>query len=287
MYCVTDVLTVSLVINTFLSLFKIIMGIIFLSGSLVADGIHSFSDLITDIVGIIGAVFSKKPPDKKHPFGHGRMEYLISIFIGLVIIILSITIIFESLRKNIVIPSILTIFVSLITIIVKYFLARFLVKKGKELDSSILVSSGSESSTDVISSIVVLISSILMQLDIEFFKYSDIIASIIVGIFIFKVGFDILKKNVSTILGEKETDLEYLNSIKNLILTNKNIQNVDNIIILKYGIYNKLIVSIFVLPNLTIIESNLIINKIEKSIKTNFKKIDYVFINVLPYSEKN
>lgn len=287
MYCVTDVLTVSLVINTFLSLFKIIMGIIFLSGSLVADGIHSFSDLITDIVGIIGAVFSKKPPDEKHPFGHGRMEYLISIFIGLVIIILSITIIFESLRKNIVIPSILTIFVSLITIIVKYFLARFLVKKGKELDSSILVSSGSESSTDVISSIVVLISSILMQLDIEFFKYSDIIASIIVGIFIFKVGFDILKKNVSTILGEKETDLEYLNSIKNLILTNKNIQNVDNIIILKYGIYNKLIVSIFVLPNLTIIESNLIINKIEKSIKTNFKKIDYVFINVLPYSEKN
>lgn len=286
MCCVTDVLTVSLVINTFLSLFKIIMGIIFLSGSLVADGIHSFSDLITDIVGIIGAVFSKKPPDEKHPFGHGRMEYLISIFIGLVIIILSITIIFESLRKNIVIPSVLTIFVSLITIIVKYFLARFLVKKGKELDSSILVSSGSESSTDVISSIVVLISSILMQLDIEFFKYSDIIASIIVGIFIFKVGFDILKENVSTILGEKETDLEYLNSIKNLILTNKNIRNVDNIIILKYGIYNKLIVSIFVLPNLTIIESNLIINKIEKSIKTNFKKIDYVFINVLPYSEK-
>ena len=63
MNCVTGVLIVSLVVNIFLSLFKIIMGIIFLSSSLIADGMHSFSDLITDIVGIIGAVFSKKPPD--------------------------------------------------------------------------------------------------------------------------------------------------------------------------------------------------------------------------------
>lgn len=283
MYCVTSVLIVSLVVNIFLSLFKIIMGIIFLSSSLIADGMHSFSDLITDIVGIIGAVFSKKPPDEKHPFGHGKIEYLISIFIGIVIIILSITIIFCSLKREVVVPNTIVILVSIIVIIIKFFLAHFLVRKGRELNSNILVSSGKESSTDVVSSIVVLVSSVLMQLDVNFFKYSDIIASIIVGIFIFKVGFDILKENISNILGEKETDLEYLDSIKNLILKNQNIQNVDNIIILKYGIYNKLIVSVFVLPDMTVIEANLIISKLEKIIKINFEKIDYVFINVLPY----
>lgn len=280
---VTSVLTVSLVINTFLSLFKIVMGIIFLSSSLIADGMHSFSDLITDIVGIIGAIFSKKPPDEKHPFGHGKIEYLISIFIGIVIIILSITIIFCSLKREIVIPNTIVILVSIIVIAIKFFLAQFLIRKGIKLKSNILISSGKESSTDVISSLVVLASSILMQFDITFFKYSDIIASIIVGIFIFKVGFDILKENVSTILGEKETNLEYLNSIRNLILRNQNVQNVDDIIILKYGIYNKLIVSICVLPDMTVIEANLIISELKKYIKNNFEKIDYVFINVLPY----
>ena len=280
---VTGVLIVSLVVNIFLSLFKIIMGIIFLSSSLIADGMHSFSDLITDIVGIIGAVFSKKPPDEKHPFGHGKIEYLISIFIGIVIIILSITIIFCSLKREVVVPNIIVILVSIIVIIIKFFLAHFLVRKGRELKSNILVSSGKESSTDVISSIVVLVSSVLMQLDVNFFKYSDIIASIIVGIFIFKVGFDILKENISNILGEVETNLEYLQLLKDSLLKNFDIKKIDNIKVLKYGPNNKLILSVFVLPDMTVFDTNLLGKDVENFLKENFKKINYVCINFLPY----
>lgn len=280
---VTGVLIVSLVVNIFLSLFKIIMGIIFLSSSLIADGMHSFSDLITDIVGIIGAVFSKKPPDEKHPFGHGKIEYLISIFIGIVIIILSITIIFCSLKREVAVPNIIVILVSIIVIIIKFFLAHFLVRKGRELKSNILVSSGKESSTDVVSSIVVLVSSVLMQLNINFFKYSDIIASIIVGIFIFKVGFDILKENISNILGEVETNLEYLQLLKDSLLKNFDIKKIDNIKVLKYGPYNKLILSVFVLPDMTVFDTNLLGKDVENFLKENFKKINYVCINFLPY----
>ena len=280
---VTGVLIVSLVVNIFLSLFKIIMGIIFLSSSLIADGMHSFSDLITDIVGIIGAVFSKKPPDEKHPFGHGKIEYLISIFIGIVIIILSITIIFCSLKREVVVPNIIVILVSIIVIIIKFFLAHFLVRKGRELKSNILVSSGKESSTDVVSSIVVLVSSVLMQLNINFFKYSDIIASIIVGIFIFKVGFDILKENISNILGEVDTNLEYLQLLKDSLLKNFDIKKIDNIKVLKYGPYNKLILSVFVLPDMTVFDTNLLGKDVENFLKENFKKINYVCINFLPY----
>ncbi|MCI9434586.1 MAG: cation transporter [Bacilli bacterium] len=279
---VSSILTVSLITNFMLSLFKIMTGIIGSSGALIADGIHSFSDLVTDIVGIIGSIFSKKPSDEKHPYGHGKMEYLISIFIGLVILSLGFMIIYDSINRKVIVPSVIVIFVSLFTIVVKFLLAHFLVKKGRELNSCILVSSGKESSTDVISSVVVLVASILMQTNIEIFKYSDIIAGILVGIFVVKVGFDVLKENISTILGEQETDFDYLNEVKKVMLENAHIKNIDDLIILKYGPYYKLIARVSITHNLSITKAYEIILKIENNIKEKFERIDYVNISLQP-----
>lgn len=279
---VSSVLLVSLITNFMLSVFKIITGIIGSSGALIADGIHSFSDLVTDVIGIIGSIFSKKPSDEKHPYGHGKIEYLISIFIGLVILSLGFMIIYDSINRKVIVPSIIVIFVSMFTIIVKFLLAHFLVKKGRELNSCILVSSGKESSTDVISSVVVLVSSILMQTNIEIFKYSDIIAGILVGIFVVKVGFDVLKENISTILGEQETDNDYLNDVKKVMLENSHIKSIDDLIILKYGPYYKLIAKVSITHNLSITKAYEIINKIEREIKNNFERIDYVNISLQP-----
>ncbi|MCI8778544.1 MAG: cation transporter [Bacilli bacterium] len=279
---VSSILTVSLITNFMLSLFKIMTGLIGSSGALIADGIHSFSDLVTDIVGIIGSIFSKKPSDEKHPYGHGKMEYLISIFIGLVILSLGFMIIYDSINRKVIVPSVIVIFVSLFTVVVKFLLAHFLVKKGRELNSCILVSSGKESSTDVISSLVVLVASILMQTNIEIFKYSDIIAGILVGIFVVKVGFDVLKENISTILGEQETDFDYLNEVKKVMLENAHIKNIDDLIILKYGPYYKLIARVSITHNLSITKAYEIIFKIENNIKEKFERIDYVNISLQP-----
>lgn len=279
---VSSILTVSLITNFMLSLFKIMTGIIGSSGALIADGIHSFSDLITDIIGIVGSIFSKKPSDEKHPYGHGKMEYLISIFIGLVILSLGFMIIYDSINRKVIVPSVIVIFVSLFTIVVKFLLAHFLVKKGRELNSCILVSSGKESSTDVISSVVVLVASILMQTNISIFKYSDIVAGILVGIFVVKVGFDVLKENISTILGEQETDFDYLNEVKKVMLENSHIKNIDDLIILKYGPYYKLIARVSITHNLSITKAYDILLKIENNIKEKFERIDYVNISLQP-----
>lgn len=279
---VSSILTVSLITNFMLSLFKIMTGIVGSSGALIADGIHSFSDLITDIIGIVGSIFSKKPSDEKHPYGHGKMEYLISIFIGLVILSLGFMIIYDSINRKVIVPSVIVIFVSLFTIVVKFLLAHFLVKKGRELNSCILVSSGKESSTDVISSVVVLVASILMQTNISIFKYSDIVAGILVGIFVVKVGFDVLKENISTILGEQETDFDYLNEVKKVMLENSHIKNIDDLIILKYGPYYKLIARVSITHNLSITKAYDILLKIENNIKEKFERIDYVNISLQP-----
>lgn len=279
---VSSVLLVSLITNFMLSVFKIITGIIGSSGALIADGIHSFSDLVTDVIGIIGSIFSKKPSDEKHPYGHGKIEYLISIFIGVVILSLGFMIIYDSINRKVIVPSIIVIFVSMFTIIVKFLLAHFLVKKGRELNSCILVSSGKESSTDVISSVVVLLASILMQTNISIFKYSDIIAGILVGIFVVKVGFDVLKENISTILGEQETDYDYLNAVKKVMLENSHIKSIDDLIILKYGPYYKLIAKVSITHNLSITKAYEIINRVENEIKERFERIDYVNISLQP-----
>ena len=218
---VSHVLSISLITNFMLSLFKVIIGFIGSSGALIADGIHSFSDLVTDLIGIIGSIFSKKPSDDKHPYGHGKIEYLISIFIGLVILSLGFVVIYNSLTRNTTVPSIIVIFVSFFTILAKLLLARYLIKQGQKLNSNILISSGKESNMDVISSIVVLISSILMQIDIPILRYSDIIAGLLVGVLVLKVGFEVLTENISTILGEQVTNDEYLKKVKQTILIRK------------------------------------------------------------------
>ena len=282
---VSGILIISLITNSILSFFKILVGLIGSSSALIADGIHSFSDLITDVIGLFGSYFSKKPSDEKHPYGHGKIEYLISIFIGIVIIILGFFVIYNSINRSIIVPSMLVIVVTIFAIAIKFLLAQYLIKKGKEFNNSILISSGKESSADVISSVVVLISSLLMQLDISFFKYSDIIAGILVGILVLKVGFDVLKENISTIIGEQVTNNEYLNLIKQIFLNHEKIKDIDDLIILKYGPYHKLISKIIIDESLSVLEANKIVEKIELEIKDKFNNIDYIYISFKSSSE--
>lgn len=282
----SQVMLKSLTINCILSIFKIVIGLIYKSTSLVADGIHSFSDLLTDIVSIVGNIFSSKPADIEHPYGHGRLEYLTSIFIGVVVLLVGIGLIFEVTSKSISIPSKLVIIVSLFTIIIKYLLAHYLIKKGKNYDNQILISSGKESKADVYSSIIVLLSSTLMQLSNYFhpFIYADKIASIIVGIFIVRTGVLILKENINMIIGKQEDKTEYYNEIKNSILQNKYIKNIDSLIIMKYGYHYSLIIEVSMDENLTLKKAHHEIEKIEESLRKN-ERTKYINIHMNPYKE--
>lgn len=282
---VTKVMSVSIITNTFLSLIKIIIGFICKSSALLADGVHSFSDLLTDFFAIIGNIMSKKPADEKHPYGHGKIEYLTSIGISMVIIILGLTIINNSMHSKVVMSSLIVSIVSLITITLKYLLSEYIIRKGKKLENNILIASGKESRADVISSLVVFISAILSVFSkyIEVFKYSDKIAGIIVGILIIRTGFLILKENISIILGEQEIKGETLNKIRKIILNNKDIKTIDELIILKFGHCYKVSMEVSMNPDLTLLECHTIVDKLEKKLKKEVEKIEYITVHVNPY----
>ena len=281
----TKVMVISMITNIFLALLKVIFGFIGKSSALIADGIHSFSDLITDMCAIIGAKLSNKPADLKHPYGHGKLEYVTSIIISIIILVLGCSIISNSFNRKIVIPSIIVLIISVITIVVKLILSVFVIKMGKRHKNNILISSGYERSTDVISSIIVLMSAGLMLLSnkISFLKYSDIIATIIVGILIIRIGYTILKDNISIMLGEQETDEKYINKVKKIILKNKKVIEIDSLVLIKYGPYYKLIGEISMDSNTKLKDVHNTLDIIEDKIKTKDERIKYVTIHVNPY----
>ena len=281
---VSKIMLVSVIVNIILSIVKVIFGGIFKCSSLIADGVHSFSDLITDFISILGSKLSLKPADSKHPFGHGKIEYVTSIIISIVIISLGFLLIINSFNKEIIIPSLVVSLVSLATIVSKYILSNYIYKKGLKLKNNILIASGLESKSDVLSSIVVFISIILMQLSnyIKIFKYSNLIATIIVALFIIKTGFNILKENLSMILESQVTDKEYIENIRKIILKENDVLNIRNLYILINGPYYKLISNINMNDDITLKHAHDIIEKIEQDLKKYDNKIKYIFIHMEP-----
>ncbi len=279
----TRALIKSFVVNLFLSISKVIIGFIGKSSALIADGIHSFSDLATDAVAIFGNRYSLKPADKEHPFGHGRVEYLTCLMIGIIVLFLGFEIIHSAFKSEFVIPSFIVIIVSIIAIIMKFILSSYLLSVGRKNNNAILIASGCESSMDVISSIFVLLSSILMQFSSSIFilKYSNLIATIIVGILIVKTGFDIMKENISCIIGEQVSNID-IEQMKAVLDSEAYVDSVDNFTVIKYGPYFQITGEISMNSSLTLQEVHDVVELLEKNLKKMDHRAMYINIHVNP-----
>lgn len=280
----TCVLFVSLVANVFLTILKIVVGFIGNSKSLIADGVHSLSDLSTDVIAILGDKLSLKPADKDHPYGHGKINYLTSVLIGMFIVFMGFSLFRNSFNLSFVIPSKITILVVVVTIVIKYFVSSLLIRIGKKQNNNILITSGKESFTDVFSSLLVLVSLILSQFsDYHFiFKYMDMLGSIIISIIILVMGIKILMDNFSSLIGRMElshTKLDKILSYLNSKYESKDVKIVD-VLLLKYGTYYRAVIKIKVCCDM-LVNDLLVINKnIENDLLNSDFNIKYVNIDV-------
>ena len=284
---ITKAMFISFFTNIFLSLIKIITGLLGHAGALVADGFHSLSDTITDIFAIIGSKISNKPADRKHPLGHGKAEYITCSFIGLIILFMGCFIIYSSLFDDRATPSMFVVTVTLITIFLKLLLSKFLLYKGKLYQSSILTASGRESFSDVLSSFIVLISVLLSQLSDKYsiFMYADAVAMFIVGLLILKIAYSVLKESISKLLDEQVTDIEYINKIQSIINKHEEVKNIDRLIIIKEGPFYKIDIEVSMDKNMKLSQSHNIVGNIEIEIKNFDNKIKHIIIHTNPYEE--
>ena len=284
---VTKVLVKSLIVNILLTLTKFVFGIIYKSKVLVADGIHSLSDLATDVVSIYGSKLSLKPADNEHPYGHGKIEYLTSIVIGAVILALALSLLGNSLNAKNTIASNMVLYVTIFTILAKYLISRYILSKGVKYKSNLLVASGKESRSDVISSAIVIVTYFLSKLSSysKIFLYSDTIGTFIIGLIILKTAYRILKENIVSILGEIEQDEEYLDKIREIILENSEVVNIEELNIIKYGHYYQANITINMDSDVTLEDACLVSNRIKKKLINKKTRISYEKISINPYME--
>lgn len=154
-----------------------------------ADGIHSIGDLSIDVIALLGIKISLK--NKKN---NKKIEYFTSLIIGLMILITGLTVIYQMIKTQVSKPNLIVVWASVFVLVLKAGLACYLLKKGKTYKNNIIVASGKESLSDVYKAVLVLFPALLISIN-DYFIYSDKIASIIIGILILKLGFDIIKEN--------------------------------------------------------------------------------------------
>ena len=175
-------------------------------------------------------------------------------------------------------------YVCIITIIVKIWIANYLIEKGRILNNSIIISSGYESIMNVLSSFFVLITIILSKLVnyFEIFKYADFIGTILVSLIIIYTGMNIFVDNTSCILGKMEDDNEYIDKIKRIILSDKRVKKIDKLNVIKYGSYYQVELTVLVSNKLKLIDSYKIQKDLRRKLIGKRHKIHYLEIVVNP-----
>lgn len=286
---VVQSMMVSIVVNFILVVIKFIFGVISNYKSLVADAIHSFSDMSTDLVAILGQWLAIKKPDDNHPYGHGKIEYITSIIIGAVILALGIGLINATVIGNVVPSKYTTIalVVVVITIILKYGLAKYVYYKGQIDNNSILLASAKENMADVLSSIGVFVTIVLSTLTkyVPIFKYADKIGGLIISLLIIKTSFNILKDNIKAIIGEHEQDENIINKINNTILKNSGVLSIDNLVVMKFGTYYQIILDVGLDAETTFKKAHSIAHQIEEKLMKSNLKVRYVTVHINPYEK--
>jgi len=193
---------ISILANVFLSVFKGIVGLLSHSIAITLDALNNLSDALSSIITIIGTKLASKAPDKKHPLGHGRVEYLSQLVVAAIVVYAGVTALWESIQK-IIRPeaasySALTLIVMAMAIVVKLFLGRYVKQKGEEVHSGSLVASGSDASFDAILSASALGSAliyILFHISLEAF------VGALISVVIVKSGIGMVTDAVDDMLG--------------------------------------------------------------------------------------
>ena len=226
---------VGIIMNVFLAVFKAIVGLLSGSIAIVLDAVNNTSDVASSVITIIGTKLSSKKPDKEHPFGHGRGEYLSALVISVIILYAGFSSFIESV-KRIIYPtvakySIFTIIVVVVAIIVKIFLGYYVRNKGKYLNSSSLVNSGNDALLDSIISFSTLVAAIIFM---AFHLSIEAYLGVLISIIILKSGIDMIKDAVSSILGER-VDVSLVKKVKKTINAFPQVMGVYDLIFNNYG----------------------------------------------------
>lgn len=262
---------VGIIVNLILFATKLIIGIILNSIAVTADAFNNLSDVASSVITILGFKLANKPPDKEHPFGHGRLEYISGLIVSFLVMLVGVEFIKTSFDRIInpskVIFNLIPFILILVSIGFKIWISKFNKTIGKTIKSTALEASSFDALSDVISSSCVALSLLLSNwIDFPIDGYIGILVSII----IIYAGYTLIKDTMNPLLGEAP-DVDLVKGIQSKLLTYDHITGAHDLVIHNYGPARCMgSVHAEVPCDISIVEIHEIIDKAEKEISEEF-----------------
>lgn len=231
---------VGIVCNILLFVFKFIVGFLTHSISIISDGFNNMSDCASCVITLFGYKLAAKPADKDHPFGHGRMEYLISMIISMVIMVVGFEL-FKNSIDRIIHPvevsfNVVALIVLIVSMLIKVWMGLFNMGLGKKIDSSVMKATATDSFSDVFATLataIALIASCFTTFPV------DGIMGIIVSVLVMMAGYGIIKETIDQLLGQP-ADEETVKAIKKIVEASEVSKGMHDLIIHNYGPGNQI-----------------------------------------------
>lgn len=274
-------------LNILLVILKIVSGVLIRSSALIADGVHSLSDLVTDIVILLGARLSSRPADETHPYGHMKFDTIASQLVAFILIAVGFGFIFSAgaaiFRKEVNYPGVVMLAVAIISVVSKEIIFNMTRKISRITQSAALYANAWHHRSDSFSSIAVLIGGVASLLG---WGYADNMATIIVGIMIMGVAGKIFYDNLIE-LTEHAADKKSVQTIERILSQAEHISGWHALRTRSLGGELFLDFHLIVDPELTVRESHKIIDQIEEQIESELSKPANILIHIDPEKAKD
>ena len=269
--------------NILLTIIKIAAGVFGKSSAMIADGLHSASDIISSVGVLLGNYISATPVDKEHNYGHEKAETLVSFLLSILLIVVSGSIGIKAVKSlgnidEIAIPTVLPLVVAIISILIKEYQYRITIKIAKKINSPALKADAWHHRSDALSSVAAFVGIGGAMLG---FKVFDPIASIVVAIFVAKVGIEILVGSTNELM-DVSIDLEQEEQIKEIAKNTEGVRNLGEIRSRKHGAMAYVDLVICVDGDLTVREGHDIANQLEKDIIRDMEFVKGITVHVEP-----
>lgn len=276
---------ISAVLNISLALVKCSAGVITGSLAIFSDGIHSFSDLISDFIVFMGVRLAGKPPDKNHHFGHASYEIFAEVFVVVLLMLAGGGIIKTGIMSIYsgegMVFSRLVLVIALLSVAMKEWLYRWTVKKARELSSEILMVNAWHHRSDALSSVAVIIGALFL---LKNFKYADSVAGIIVGVMLFYVAIKFLIKCFAD-LTDSSPGKDVEEQINKIIQDYPGVDDYHNLRIRKVASTYYMDVHIKVDPDLTVKHAHDLASGLEARLRSSFPVNIHILTHIEPYNK--
>ncbi len=273
---------VSVGTNLFLAVLKIVAGLVGNSSVVVADGVDSMSDLFTTLLAYTGVRMAEKAPDEEHPYGHERFEAVMGKALAFFLFLVAGAIVYkacEEIRAPYVPPpTTLALVAAAVSIAGKIFLSQYTIRTARRIQSSIYEADGRNYLNDVLSSILSLSGAWLAQQGFQMFQP---IFSVIIALFVFRVGFDLYRDSI-TDLTDRAADRALTGEMQQTILANPAVRRIDLFRSRMHGKRVYVDLEIAVARHLSLVDAHGIAEAVHDDLEGKFPALKHVMVHVNP-----